>query len=814
LPDQAKYPSDYNDIQVINTLDGFNLQPRLSIPFDRPIDPYSVNSQDVFLVRLGDTLPGGDKGGEVVGINQVVWDPATNILHVESDQLLDQHTTYALIVTNGVLDTTKPTGQPVQASEAFTRFRHGLNFGQAEDPALKAYRKDLIDGMAAAAAQAGVPESDIVTASVFTTQSATAMLEKIRDQIHAATPDPAVFTLGTGGERTVFNRADVTDITFNQQQTTVSGQLAPVPLDLKLLDLYPGVVGKIAFGKYVSPDYQVHPDAAGRAAGQPGEYMTEIATRTGTPVPTNPANGVFFNLFLPSGTKPNHGWPVAIFGHGQSDNKNVEPLSVAAAMANQGIATIAINIPGSGYGPFGTLTVNQGEGGPVTFNAGGRGIDQNGDGRIRAGEGQSATASRTIVQGRDTLRQTVADLMQLVRVIEVGMDVDGDGSHDLDSHNISYFGRSMGGMYGTDFLAIEPNVLTGVLHATGGPWVEHGLLSPGGRGLGGQAFASRTPPLLNSPGVTAIDGVSVSAPYFNENMPLRDRVPMTVTVLLPDGTTTSKVIQSPVINEVAGAMPIQEVIENIEWVSQSGNPVAYAPHLRKDPLPGVPAKSVLFQFAKGDRSMTNPTSTAILRAGGLKDLAGRTTFYRHDLALKDGRALPDNTHGFLTTTPTPSDGQLVFGNIALGAQRQIATFFASNGQVIDDLADITTSDGKRLFEVPIDEPRQEGLNFPGSVQATAQARVSGSRASGLIPTDATSDKLPTAMIAFGSMSAALTVPQAAPAVPVPLADPSAMPTASLVDLALDALTPLSWLEYGLDVNDLAAGLLPPARRRH
>src|SRR5262245_5258195 len=31
LPDRATRPSDYDDVAVINTLDGFNLQPRLSI---------------------------------------------------------------------------------------------------------------------------------------------------------------------------------------------------------------------------------------------------------------------------------------------------------------------------------------------------------------------------------------------------------------------------------------------------------------------------------------------------------------------------------------------------------------------------------------------------------------------------------------------------------------------------------------------------------------------------------------------------------------------------------------------------------------
>jgi hypothetical protein len=76
LPNPVTNPSDYQDTQVLNTLDGFNLQPRLSIPFDGPIDVNTVTSQTVFQISLGDTLPGGDPGGDVVGINQIVWDPA------------------------------------------------------------------------------------------------------------------------------------------------------------------------------------------------------------------------------------------------------------------------------------------------------------------------------------------------------------------------------------------------------------------------------------------------------------------------------------------------------------------------------------------------------------------------------------------------------------------------------------------------------------------------------------------------------------------------------------------------------------------
>src|ERR1043165_6659753 len=92
-----------DDVAVLNTLDGFNLQPRISIPFSGPIDVSTVNSDSVFLISLGSTRGGGSLG-EAIGINQVVWDAVTNTLHVETDEFLDQHTSYAVIVTDRVKD--------------------------------------------------------------------------------------------------------------------------------------------------------------------------------------------------------------------------------------------------------------------------------------------------------------------------------------------------------------------------------------------------------------------------------------------------------------------------------------------------------------------------------------------------------------------------------------------------------------------------------------------------------------------------------------------------------------------------------------
>lgn len=346
-------------------------------------------------------------------------------------------------------------------------------------------------------------------------------------------------------------------------------------------------------------------------------------------------------------------------------DKNSGPFAVAATLAANGIATATINVVGHGGGSLGTLTAFPAGGAPVTVPAGGRGIDQDGNGSIDASEGLRAAPPRSIIGNRDGVRQTVVDLMAFVRAIEGGVDVDGNGSADLDPARVYYFGQSLGGMYGTTLLAVEPNVRAGVLNVAGGSMVE--LLRLGSfRPLLGQTLATRVPSLINVGGIT-----------FNENLPLRN--------------------QPPVVNDVAGAIEIQDYIDNTEWVQQAGNAVAYARYIRKDPFFGTAPKPVIFQFAKGDQTVPNPTTTAILRAD---DLADTATYFRNDLAFLANPAVPKNPHLFLTRIATPSVA------VALAAQQQIARFFASDGTVIID------PDGAgALFEVPIIPPLPEELNF-------------------------------------------------------------------------------------------------------
>lgn len=655
-PDCSVRVSDCADIDVINTLDGFSTQPRITVPFTGEIDLASVNSNTIFLLNLGDTqtLRGF---GQRVGINQVLWDVATKTLVLESDALLAEHSRYVLIVTDGVRDA---NGKRLQRSAADDDEGLDRKFERRAD---RDYRRDLRDALRAV--RHG--RDKVVAASLFTTQSATSELARIMRQIKLGTPLPVDFNIGTsaaGPVRAVFPVAGLQGIQLNRQISTAPGFTASF-LATPALNVVPGAVAQIAYGTYRSPNYQTAE-----------RFIPAVGTLSGTPQAQG-SNTLLFQLFVPAGARPAGGWPVALFGHGFTDSLYGAPWAVASVLASQGVATLSINVVGHGGGPLGTLNVIPTAGAPVVVPAGGRGIDVDGNTAIDSTEGVNAAPPRDIIGSRDGLRQTVIDLMQLVRQIEAGIDVDGDGSADLNAQRIYYAGQSFGGIYGTILLGVEPGIQAGVPNVPGGSISEVARLGAF-RVLTAIALASRQPQLLNLPPTPGLPFPLNLA--FNENMPLRD---------LP-----------PVVNTVPGATAIAQVLDRFEWVQQAGNPVSYAPLIRKQPLPGNAAKPVIVQFAKGDGTVPNPTTSALLRAGELQD---RATYFRNDLvfAANPPGTIPKNPHTFLTNIAAAATAPF-----AVMAQTQMAVFFATHG------ASVIDPDGVGpVFEVPVNLPLPEGLNF-------------------------------------------------------------------------------------------------------
>jgi hypothetical protein len=100
-----------------------------------------------------------------------------------------------------------------------------------------------------------------------------------------------------------------------------------------------------------------------------------------------------------------------------------------------------------------------------------------------------------------------------------------------------------------------------------------------------------------------------------------------------------------------------------------------------------------------------PRATRRCRTHRQRDLPCRRSHrsldvFRNDLAFAAFPSIPKNPHTFLTNIASPAAAPL-----ALGAQAQIATFFESDGTVIDP-------DGAApIFKVPIAGPLPEALNF-------------------------------------------------------------------------------------------------------
>jgi len=561
-----------------------------------------------------------------------------------------------LVVTSRVRDA---AGNPIGASAEYENFRHR----EVPLDARRVYYRRAIRTAQQVARATGLRNRDIAAISVFTTQSASYLTERIAAQVRGGVTAPATdFNLGPGGTPAVFALGALsatTPFTWNRQ-TAVTGALSPAPAAAGALALAPGAIACVAIGRITAPDFMVHP----------GEYIPEVPTGAAGVPAVQGTQTLSVVVTLPSSPRPAAGWPVAIYGHRAGGSNIADTLNVATILASRGIAVVAVDEAGNGFGPNSTLTANFANGTRVTVPLPGLGIDQDGNGAIGPNEGEMARAPRTLQRNADAHVQTAANFHQLVRAIGAGVDVDGDGATDLDAGRIYYFSHSQGGILGPGFVAFAPEVRAADFTMGGGPLLENRRLAPADRGPSvGADLAARTPSLLNSAvGLTSLGGVPTTAPFFNENLPLRD--------------------QPPVVNTVPGAMAIQQWLDRSRWILQRANPMVFAALLRRSPPPGVPARPVMFQMIAGDQASPNVNQSNVVHAGGLED---RTAYFRYDQWLAVNPGPPKNAHALFINY-----GQVAWRPVMRDFHEQVAEFFASDGANL-----VTPSQVPAYWEVPI-----------------------------------------------------------------------------------------------------------------
>jgi hypothetical protein len=590
---------------MLNKLDGFDLQPRVNLPFSGPIDVSSVNDTSVFVQG-----PGGR-----TRLEQLVWDPTSNVLAGITNGFLSENQQYKIVVTSAVKDA---GGHPINACGgtcvvAFTT--------RTASAVLARIRGALDSGTAYA--QAGI-----------TNRKASFVQGGVADVFPAATVLPSL-----SGPLNGIVRLDQTTTDPNHLVSSV------VP---NLID--PATVGNYAFGSFASPRYQFASASAHQDdAGGNTDGVIPVVPSKQTPRALG-SDRLGLILVLPPGPVPAGGWPVAIYGPGftRSDYDIFVSADLNAAL---GIATIATDPSGHGFGPNSKTTINQFGGASTTFLSYGRGRDLDGDGVIDSGlnDGVGPTAhkqtdgsylpSRKPIDGLQSgLVQTVVDNMALARSIQAGMDVPGVGNDVLSHSRISYYGISFGGIYGTMLMGTDTQVSRGLLNVPGGPIADIARLSSFRVDLA-TTLSHGKPDLRN--GGPGLNG-------FTESIPLRQ--------------------DPPVTNPYPGAIPLQELLANTSWYDRSGSPETFAPLLRQRPLPGMPAKQLLFQTAYGDQTVPNPTAGTLYRAGDLFDLV---TYYRNDRT----PTYNSDPHGWLAN---PALSGRSFGQLQLGTFLQSGTVINPN----------------------------------------------------------------------------------------------------------------------------------------
>lgn len=234
-------------------------------------------------------------------------------------------------------------------------------------------------------------------------------------------------------------------------------------------------------------------------------------------------------------------YPAMIWGSGLGSGRD-QGRRLAAFAAPEGIATIAIDPVAHGEHP----DVEEGESSETLATV------------IRfftIGEELRVRALRPL-QLRDHWRQATYDKLQLVRLIQGGIDLDGDESADLDASRLSYLGVSLGGIMGTELLAATDAIDAGV------------LVVPGGR----------------------VSTIISDSSLFGT----------LITLLRPRGTTDG---------DVARFFPI------LQTVLERGDAATYGQHVLQDRLePGSNPPSVLAGVVLDDDTVPNTANYALMRS--------------------------------------------------------------------------------------------------------------------------------------------------------------------------------------------------------
>ena len=413
----AATSSTCDTVRLLNTLDGFDLQPRVTIPFTGGIDVSTVVPSTVYV----------EGGGLHVGLQEITYDPAQHVLLGTLRDQLPEQSTVTLVVTTGVRDT---SGRPLTHG---TRVPFTTMSATTE---LDRLRRSLDDGTA-------YRQAGITSRAASFTQGSTSTVFPVADQpfinrLDQTTTDPTKLTSSAVLTDQVAGSSCFAFGSFESPQfVTADAYVPPVPTSQT-----PPALGKARVGFSL-----VVPAGVAPAGGWPVAVYGPGFTRS------------YFDLFLTSDANAAAG--IATL--------SIDPLGHGYGPASK----ISVGAPGTektflAYGRGRDLDGD----GKITTSEGVQPSDRK---MFSGGTLVSDTPSPyALVGDRDGLTQTALDNMAAVRMVENGVTVPGCLGRDvpLRRTGVSYYGLSFGSIYGTVLMGTDPHVHRALLNVGGGPIVD------------------------------------------------------------------------------------------------------------------------------------------------------------------------------------------------------------------------------------------------------------------------------------------------------------------------------------------------------
>ncbi|HEU5398180.1 MAG TPA: alpha/beta fold hydrolase [Gammaproteobacteria bacterium] len=488
----------------LNHLDGFGTQSDINIYFNEPVDATTLASNVlVFKVSSSATTkavnpvapagtgsmsqlkegtdysialsPGTDTGGETVTIKPLKPLAASTV-----SGTTPVPATYLVVVTNGVKDTNGdavgPSSDYASILAADLPVLAGQKMGTTGNTQLDQVAEFTLPQLIDAAA-AKIDPSNIAVSFSFSTAYLGISLAEL-SATATATAQPGAPT------PTIIDTSETVAAAL-----TSAGETPPAAA--ALAELFAGTVTLPYYltvpktGSTTALTDSWHNAAGGDtaiSATDPTSFAPKATTNVTIPILVS----------IPDSTSgcvmPGTGWPVVIFQHGITRNRE-DMLAVAGSFASACMAVVAIDLPLHGVTDikdplyqnqvFATLAPNLVTG-ERTFNMG-----MTGAAGATGATGSSIDTSgawfinlTSTITSRDNLREGAADLINLAATLPtMGALTPPSTVNTFDGSKIFFVGHSLGGIVGTTFLGADT-----AGHVLGGPSriVAATLANPGG----------------------------------------------------------------------------------------------------------------------------------------------------------------------------------------------------------------------------------------------------------------------------------------------------------------------------------------------